>query len=121
MNRRIETLISGMDAPDGVDEDDIFAEDDSDLDSGADLYGPVNFADLDDVLARMFAVVERSTTGDDQAFYFFLNDWDRRFVLNLYDRHVTTGSCPVSEKQAQKVRVIVRKMMTPMSGRGRGQ
>jgi hypothetical protein len=100
-------------------EKDAFDWDDSRPDNEIDLYAPVNFADLREVLDRMFAVVERSVTGDDHAWYFFLSDWDRRFVLNLYDRQVTTGSCPVSEKQAKKAKVIVRKMMTPVSSRGR--
>jgi len=100
-------------------EQDVFDGDDSRPDNEIDLYAPVNFADLREVLDRMFAVVERSVTGDDHAWYFFLSDWDRRFVLNLYDRQVTTGSCPVSEKQAKKAKVIVRKMMTPVSSRGR--
>ena len=121
MSVGMEKYIMAMEAQEKIDQDDVFAGDDSDDDNEIDLYAPVDFTDLDEVMARMFAVVERSTTGHDQPWFHYLNDWDRRFVLNLYDRQMTTGSCPVSEKQAIKAAVIVRKMMTPVSGKGRGQ
>lgn len=78
-----------------------------------DLYGPVDFDDLTQVLERIFAVVEKYPTGGESAWFFFLNDWDRRFVLNVYDMKITSGRCPLSEKQINKARVILRKMLTP--------
>lgn len=73
----------------------------------------VDFDNIADVLSRIFAVVETYPSGGNGAWYFFLNDWDRRFVLNIYDVFVTTGKAPLSEKQAKKARVILRKMLTP--------
>lgn len=99
---------------DDIDDDDIFAGDDSDSDEEIDLYAPVNFDDTAQVLERIFSVVEKYPAGGDSAaWFFFLNDWDRRFVLNIYDMFVTTGKAPLSEKQIKKAKVILRKMMTP--------
>lgn len=108
----LKRSLMGID--DASDDDDIFAGDDSDKDE-VDLYGPVNFENIGDVLQRVFAVVETYPTGGDSAWYFFLNDWDRRFVLNVYDMYVTTGKAPLSDKQIKKAKVILRKMMTPQA------
>jgi hypothetical protein len=78
----------------------------------------IDFDNSADVLSRIFAVVETYPTGGNGAWYFFLNDWDRRFVLNIYDVFVTTGKAPLSEKQAKKARVILRKMLTPAAQLG---
>lgn len=89
---------------------------DEDSDEAIDLYSPVDFDDVGEVLKRIFAVVERYPTGGGTAWWTFLTDWDRRFVLNIYDVFVTTGKAPLSPKQIQKAKIILRKMMTPASG-----
>jgi len=94
-----------------ADSDDIFTGDDTD--DEVDLYAPVDYRDIAKVLERIFAVVEKYPDGGESAWYYFLNDWDRRFVLNIYDMWVTTGKAPLSLKQEVKARVILRKMMTP--------
>jgi hypothetical protein len=76
-------------------------------------YSPIDFSDATAVLQRMFAAVERYPSGDDCAWFHYLNDWDRRFVLNIYDMFVTTGKAPLSKKQEVKAAVILRKMMVP--------
>ena len=80
---------------------------------GANLYEPIDYSNNAKVLERIFAVVEKYPDGGEAAWYCFLNDWDRRFVLNIYDMWVTTGKAPLSSKQEKKAKVILRKMMTP--------
>lgn len=89
------------------------------ISSAGDLSIPsVNYDDMAEVLKRIFAVVETYPDGGCSAWFYFLNDWDRRFVLNIYDMWTTTGRVPLSEKQAKKARVILRKMMTPCASMG---
>jgi hypothetical protein len=97
-----------------LEEEDIFDGDDTD--NEVDLSGPVDYSDTAKVLERIFAVVEKYPHGGETAWYYFLNDWDRRFVLNIYDMWVTTGKAPLSLKQQSKAKVILRKMMTPSMG-----
>jgi len=97
-------------------DDDIFAGDDSDTEPEVDLYGPVDFDDVDAVLQRIFAIVEQYPTGGESAWFHYLNDWDRRFCLNLYDMWITTSKTPLSPKQIKKSKVILRKMITPAFG-----
>lgn len=96
------------------DEDEQTSVNDGDVDAAAEEPCiSVDYSDITDVLGRIFAVVEKYPDGGDSAWFYFLNDWDRRFVLNIYDMWMTTGRAPLSVKQQAKAKVILRKMMTP--------
>lgn len=66
----------------------------------------------DDTATEIVRIVKAHPAGGAEPWCKYLSEWDRRFVLSIFDLYETHGEIRLSAKQAVKGRVILEKLKT---------